>query len=110
MGGNMMEKNYRIVGNMIEAKNTGANRCQFKMTLEEFKRRLRFWNQLTNDQVGLMWHMAVNDIVIFVTGPHGPTGKTSLVARLCQLGAKAIEIDVNDIIVLDKIIEVKKDV
>ena len=99
-----MNNNYRIVGNMIETRNTGANKNQFRMTWEEFKRRLRFWNQLTDEQVLTMWHKAVNDIVIFVTGPHGPTGKTSLVARLCQLGAKAIEIDVDDIIVLDKII------
>ena len=102
-----MNNNYRIVGNMIETRNTGANKNQFRMALEEFKRRLRFWDQLTNEQIETMWHKAVNDIVIFVTGPHGPTGKTSLVARLCELGAKAIEIDVDDIIVLDKIIEVK---
>ncbi len=102
-----MKDNYRIVGNMIETRNTGANKNQFRMTLEEFKRRLRFWNQLTDEQVITMWQKAVDDKVIFVTGPHGPTGKTSLVARLCELGAKAIEIDVDDIIVLDKIIEVK---
>lgn len=87
---------------IVNESNVEMNK--YNMSHEQIMDKL---SRLNLDEITLrqIFNCIDKNLVVYITGPHGPTGKTSLCRRLNEIGIPAIELDINNILYMGKVIE-----
>ena len=80
---------------------------KYNFTINEILHKVEIWKLTREEQDALVFCITHGE-TIYISGKHGTTGKTSLVARLTDLGLDAKEIDINGLVLMNTLIENRK--